>query len=88
MDRPVTFDTLETLYARCESLTNGAAHGAGWSAHAAILDRLAANQRVARSLGWTSCAIERAGSGRFSAWGIPPGDSRRFKIPDWAGQSE
>ena len=71
MDRLRSLDTLETLYTRRESLTNGGYHGAGWGAHAAILDRLAANQRVARSLGWTSCAIERSNAaGRFEAWGI------------------
>jgi hypothetical protein len=84
MDRPLALDSLERLYTRRESLTNGESHGAGWSAHAAILDRLAANQRVAQSLGWTSCAIERVGTGRFSAWGVPPGERHRHPIPDWA----
>ena len=88
MDRPDALESLETLYARRESQNNDGAHGAGWSAHAAILDRLAANQRVAQSLGWTECAIERAGSGRFSAWGVPPGDSKRHRIPDWSSEPE
>lgn len=88
MDHQITFDPLETLYARRESMKNGGFHGAGWSAHAAILDRLAANQRVAQSLGWTSCAIERSGIGRFSAWGVPPGDYQRHAIPDWSSLPE
>jgi hypothetical protein len=89
MDRLRSLDTLEKLYARRESLTNGGYHGAGWCAHAAIIDRLAANQRVARSLGWTSCAIERPnGAGRFEAWGIPPHDDRRHRIPDWSSESD
>lgn len=89
MKHPGSLDTLERLYLRRESLTNGDSHGAGWSAHAAILDRLAANQRVAQAGGWTSCAIERAGGvGRFRAWGVPPGDTCRHQIPDWSTESE
>ena len=88
MNHHITFDSLETLYTRCESVKNGGSHGAGWSAHAAILDRLAANQRVAQSLGWTSCVIERSGVGRFSAWGVPPGDYERHPIPDWSSVPE
>jgi hypothetical protein len=86
MDHPNSLDSLETLYVRRESMKDGASHGAGWSAHAAILDRLAANQRVARSLGWTSCAIERDGDGRFFAWGVPPGQEHRHMIPDWSSE--
>ena len=88
MDHHITLDPLETLYERCESVKNGGSHGAGWSAYAAILDRLAANQRVAQSLGWTSCAIERSGVGRFSAWGMPPGEYQRHPIPDWSSAAE
>ena len=84
---PIRFATLKMLYANGESRKDGGAHGGGWAAHAAVLDRLAANQRVARSLGWTSCAIERSGTGRFAAWGVPPGDYRRYRIPDWASDS-
>jgi hypothetical protein len=87
MDRPIALEPLETLYSRCEAVTNGA-HGAGWSAHAALLDRLAANQRVARAFGWTACAIERTGAGRFRAWGVPPGEYRRHCIPDWSFERE
>ena len=88
MKRAITFDSLETLYVRSESLKDRDSHGAGWSAHAAILDRLAANQRVAQSLGWTSCAIERIGAGRFLACGVPPGDYRRCRIPDWVSEHD
>jgi hypothetical protein len=84
VEHPIPFESLESLYVRRESLKNGGAHGLGWSAHAAILDRLAANQRAAQVLGWTSCAIERTGTGRFAAWGVPPGEWRRHKIPDWS----
>jgi len=86
MERPIALESLEMLHARRESLANTGTAGAGWTAHAAVLDRLAANQRVAQSLGWTSCAIERAGDGRFSAWGVPPGDSHRHRIPDWSSE--
>jgi hypothetical protein len=86
--KALSFDTLETLYVRSESLTNRGSHGTGWSAHAAILDRLAANQRMAQTLGWTSCAIERLGSGRFRAWGVPPGEQHRHRIPDWASEAD
>ena len=87
MKRAITFDSLETLYTRSESLTNRGSHGIGWSAHAAIVDRLAANQRVAQLLGWTSCAIERIGAGRFRASGIPPNERRRRRIPDWVAET-
>ena len=83
----IRFDTLEVLYVRGESLRNSGAHGIGWTAHAAVLDRLAANQRVARALGWTSCAIERSGTGRYMAWGVPPGDYCRHQVPDWASDA-
>jgi hypothetical protein len=87
MDRPSPLEPLETLHTRRESVANGDSHGAGWSAHAAILDRLAANQRVAQSLGWTACAIERVErAGRFGAWGIPPWDDCRHPIPDWSAE--
>jgi hypothetical protein len=88
MKRAIRFDPLEALYVRSESLKDRDSHGAGWSAHAAILDRLAANQRVAIALGWTSCAIERAGAGRFGAWGTPPGDYQRSRIPDWVSEDD
>lgn len=65
----------ETLYARFDSFAEGRAHGDARRAHEALLDRLAANQRVAEAFGWTSCALERVGRmGRLSVWGVPPGD--------------
>jgi len=86
MDHLLALDSLEKLHTRREAMANIGTAGAGWAAHAAVLDRLAANQRVAQSLGWTSCAIERAGAGRFCAWGVPPGDSVRHRIPDWSSE--
>lgn len=87
MDRPSPLDSLDVLYARSESKSSAGGHGAGWSAYAAILDRLAANKRVAQSSGWTSCAIEReGGAGRFAAWGVPPGRRQRHPIPDWSAE--
>jgi hypothetical protein len=74
----------ETLYARFDGFARGHAHGGAWTAHEALLDRLAANQRAAEAYGWTSCALERAGGlGRLSAWGVPPGGVERHLIPDW-----
>jgi hypothetical protein len=76
---------LETLYTRFDAFATGKVRsGKGWDAHEAVLDRLAANQRVAEEYGWTSCALERAGGmGRLTAWGIPPQESQRHLIPDW-----
>ena len=74
----------ETLYARFDAFAENRAQGGAWAAHEAVLDRLAANQRVAEAYGWTSCALERAGgTGRLSAWGVPPGECERYLIPDW-----
>ena len=87
IDEPKSVEPLDALYARRESIPNGDSHGAGWAAHAAVLDRLAANQRIAESRGWVSCAIERVdGEGRFRAWGIPPGQTQRHPIPDWSSE--
>jgi hypothetical protein len=76
---------LETLYARFAAFAEGRAQGAGcWDAHEAVLDRLAANQRVAETYGWTACALERAGgTGQLRAWGVPPGERQRCLLPDW-----
>ncbi|HEX5580014.1 MAG TPA: hypothetical protein VFX39_00460 [Gemmatimonadaceae bacterium] len=74
----------DTLYARLDALAYGRTHGDSWAAHAALLDRLAANRRAAEAQGWTSCALERIGGfGRLTAWGVPPGDVERHPIPDW-----
>lgn len=82
MDRLVP---LETLYARFDAYAEGRAHGkGGWAAHEAVLDRLAANRRVAEAYGWTSCALERAGgTGRLRAFGLPASECQRRLIPDW-----
>jgi hypothetical protein len=74
----------ETLYERFDANATGRAFGGAWTAHEALLDRLAANRRAAEAYGWTACALERAGGmGRLSAWGVPPGDAERHLIPDW-----
>ena len=74
-------EPLESLQARL----HGGVPSAAWGAHAAVLDRLAANVRVAQSYGWMSCAIERVDPARqFNAWGVPPGDCQRHPIPDWS----
>jgi hypothetical protein len=76
---------LEMLYAQCEAARR--VHGGDdeWQAHAAVLDRLAANRRLAEGAGWTSCAIEREGEvGRFRLFGIAPGAGMRAEVPDWS----
>ena len=77
----LTFDNAARVVARGESRVASDA----WAAHVAVLDRLAANVRVAESHGWTSCAIERVdGATCFSAWGVPPGGVERHPVPDWS----
>jgi hypothetical protein len=74
----------ETVDARAESRVPSDR----WAAHEAVLDRLAANVRVAQTHGWTSCAIERVdGATHFSAWGLPPGQCERHPIPDWSTEA-
>ena len=74
----------ETLHERLDDFARGRAYGGAWNAHEVLLDRLAANRRMAESYGWTSCALERTGGmGRLSVWGVPPGDCERHEIPDW-----
>jgi hypothetical protein len=78
-------EPLESLHAKADARAESRVSSDGWAAHEAVLDRLAANVRVAERQGWTSCAIERLdGATHFSAWGIPPGDSERHPIPDWS----
>jgi hypothetical protein len=74
---------LQMLYAQCDAAS--CAHdGDAWEAYAAVLDRLAANRRIAEAAGWTSCAIERDGdAGRFQLFGIPPSETLRTMVPDW-----
>ena len=77
--------SLESLQTRVDARRESGVSSDAWAAHAAVLDRLAANVRVARSSAWTSCAIERVdGATQFSAWGVPPGDCERHPIPDWS----
>jgi hypothetical protein len=78
-------EPLESLQDRFDSRAETGASSDAWEAHAAVLDRLAANVRVAESYGWTSCAIERVdGATHFNAWGVPPGACQRHPIPDWS----
>ena len=80
-DRP---ESLRSLQERVDTRAESRACSDGWAAHEAVLDRLAANVRVAQMRGWTSCAIERVdGATRFSAWGVPPGECERHPVPDW-----
>jgi hypothetical protein len=77
----------ERLHQRLEAFAQGRAFGGAPGAHAALLDRLAANGRVAESNGWTTCALERPGGmGRLAIWGLPPGGGERREIPDWLPQ--
>lgn len=81
-------ESLESLHAKVEARADSRVSSDGWSAHEAVLDRLAANVRVAESYGWTSCAIERLdGATLFGAWGVPPGADERHPIPDWSTES-
>jgi len=78
-------ESLHSLQERVDARAESRAPSDSWAAHAAVLDRLAANVRVARVHGWTSCAIERVdGATHFSAWGLPPGQCERHPIPDWS----
>jgi len=82
-------EPLESLQARVDARAESRVSSDGWAAHGAVLDRLTANIRVAETYGWTSCAIERVDEAtHFSAWGVPPGDSERHRIPDWSTTSE
>jgi hypothetical protein len=75
---------LETLYARFDAIAKGRERGDGRAAHEAVLDRLAANRRVAEAAGWTACALERAGGGgRLRLWGVAPSGEDREVVPDW-----
>ena len=81
MDR---LESLRSLQERVDARADSRVRSDGWAAHEAVLDRLAANVRVAQTRGWTSCAIERVdGAKRFSAWGVPPDQHERHPIPDW-----
>ena len=80
---------LESLQAQVDARAGSRVSSDRWAAHEAVLDRLAANVRVAQSYGWASCAIERVdGATPFNAWGVPPGDCERHPIPDWSTEPE
>ncbi|HJU90413.1 MAG TPA: hypothetical protein VJ672_13540 [Gemmatimonadaceae bacterium] len=82
-------DPLEVLYARLDARTDNRVRSDTWAAHAAVLDRLAANIRIARARGWKSCAVERVERvGRFNGWGVPPGHSERHPVPDWGTERD
>jgi hypothetical protein len=76
--------SLESLHARSDALARGDDRNGGrWTAHAAVLDRLAAMRRDAEAAGWTSLAIERDGPAeRFRLLGTPPGGTLRAEVPD------
>jgi hypothetical protein len=79
-----SLDPLDVLHANSDARAESRVPSDGWAAHEAVLDRLAANVRLAEGHGWSSCAIERVdGAARFSAWGVPPGECERHPIPDW-----
>lgn len=74
----------ESLYRQFDDIARGRVQGGARAAHQAVIDRLAANQRVAEGAGWTSCSLERAaGLGRLTVWGVPPGQQARQQVPDW-----
>lgn len=83
MTKPL--EPLESLQAKVEARADTREPSDRWAAHEAVLDRLAANMRLAESRGWTSCAIERRDhAAHFNAWGVPPGECERHPIPDWS----
>jgi hypothetical protein len=76
---------LELLYARHTSIVTGRLAGDSRSVHLEILERLAANRRIAAGEGWTSLTLERvAGMGRLRLWGVPATAEGREVVPDWA----
>ena len=77
-------ESLEALHAHADTLAGGDGRNGGrWTAHAAVLDRLAAMRRDAEGAGWTSLAIERDGPAeRFRLFGVPPGGALRVEVPD------
>jgi hypothetical protein len=79
---------LALLYARCGTASRAQRAGVAWAAYVAVLDRLAANRRIAEAAGWTSCAIERDGAaGHMQLFGIPPSSMLRTEVPDWPERS-
>ena len=83
---PTTPNSLDALYERFDAIANGRnKHGDSRAAHAAIVDRLAANRGGAESAGWTSLALERdGGMGRLRLFGLAPNATTRTIVPDAA----
>jgi CheY-like chemotaxis protein len=76
---------LERLYARHALISTGRRDGDSRLVHDAIIERLAANGRIAEGEGWTCLALERvAGMGQLRLYGVPSGAERREVVPDWA----
>jgi two-component system, cell cycle response regulator DivK len=76
---------LERLYARHALISTGRRDGDSRLVHDAIIERLAANGRIAEDEGWTCLALERvAGMGQLRLCGVPSGAERRELVPDWA----
>ena len=81
-------ESLDSLQDKVDARADSRMPSDRWAAHEAVLDRLAANVRVAQMRGWTSCAIERLdGATHFSAWGLPPNERERHPIPDWSTET-
>jgi hypothetical protein len=76
---------LERLYARHTLIATGRADGDSRLVHLAIIERLAANRRIAEGEGWTSLLLERVGGmGRLRLCGVRATAERREVVPDWA----
>ena len=76
--------SLDACHARADALASGDdRQGRQWTAHEAVLDRLAAMRRAAEGAGWTSLALERDGPAeRIRLFGVPPGETLRTEVPD------
>jgi hypothetical protein len=74
---------LKRLYARFDAIARGRAPGNSSPADESVIERLAANQRLAEALGWSEFVLEHAGgTGRLELRGIPaPGHDREL-VPD------
>jgi hypothetical protein len=75
---------LARLYERFDAIAKGRAPADGADLHRLILDRLAANRKLAEGAGWTACAFERdGGSGRIRLIGVAPSAEASSVVPDW-----
>jgi hypothetical protein len=75
------FLPLSVLHARVDAIVEGHTPGDCFAARRAIVDRVAANRRLAEALGWTGQASRRRGgsrgaSGRRQYRGRPPAERR------------